>query len=554
MQALRDAADVTIYTPGSSAGIPVNLVGSLRSPTLSWDTEAETLRDEIEGTVTGLLGLVGIAADPLASREHVLLSNLVENAWRSGRDLDLAKLIGEIQDPPLRKLGVFDLDAFFPAADRTALALRLNGLFASPSFADWAAGAPLDPQTMLFTPDGKPRCAVVYLAHLSDEERQFVVTLVLSKVVTWMRGLPGSADLRALVYMDEVFGFAPPTAAPPSKKPLLTILKQARAFGVGMVVSTQNPVDLDYKAMSNAGTWLVGRLQTENDKLRVLEGLRSAAGGTDVEALDRTIGALEKRQFLMVRAKTPEPVLLTTRWVMSYLRGPLTRDEVTRLMRDAPRPAETPIEPITSSVAPDATEIPPPVADGIAVRHVSPSAPWIGEIGGLADGTRLHAYLAARVTVRYDDATAGIDETEEWEALFGPLEGDEATLLDAQTRVDYDDRDFTTSAPTAVTYVIPSADVGEASFFRETRARADPAARRRRAARSPAQPRAEALLATRRERRGVPGPLRRRSAGEGRRADGEDPRPFRGEARPTGDCARDGSPSGRGAEGGRALP
>ena len=334
---LRAAADVTIYTPGSTAGVPLNVVGSLQAPKLSWDTEAETLRDEIEGLVTSLLALAGIDAAPLSSREHVLLSNLIENAWRAGRDLDLGSLIGEIQSPPLRKLGVFEIDAFFPPKDRTELALKLNAIVAAPSFEAWGEGAALDAQSLLFTPEGKARAAIVYLAHLSDEERQFVVTLVLSKLVTWMRGQPGTSDLRVLSYMDEVFGFVPPTAAPPAKKPILTILKQGRAFGVGIVLATQNPVDLDYKAMSNAGTWLVGRLQTERDKARVLEGLRSAAGGTDVAALDAAIGGLEKRQFLLVSAKSSQPQIFATRWAMSYLRGPLTKDQVASLMKDVPR-------------------------------------------------------------------------------------------------------------------------------------------------------------------------------------------------------------------------
>ncbi len=338
VQALRDAAELTIYTPGSSAGIPLNLIGSLRAPALSWETEAETLRDEIEGTVTSLLGLVGVGGDPLASREHVLLSNLVEHAWRGGRDLDLGGLIGEIQSPPLRKLGVFDLDAFFPPAERTELALKLNALVASPSFAIWGEGAALDPAELLGAP-GSPRAAIVYLAHLSEEERQFAVTLILSKVVTWMRGLSGTSDLRALVYMDEVYGFVPPTAVPPAKKPILTILKQARAYGVGMVLATQNPVDLDYKAMSNAATWLVGRLQTERDKERVLEGLRSAAGGTDLAALDEAVGGLQKRQFLLVSAHEPKPVVFSTRWAMSYLRGPLTKEQIEILMQGRERPA-----------------------------------------------------------------------------------------------------------------------------------------------------------------------------------------------------------------------
>lgn len=347
MQALRDAADVTIYTPGSEAGVPLNVVGSLAAPPLSWDTEAETLRDEIEGTVTSLLALVGLEADPLASREHVLLSNLVESAWRAGRNLDLGALIGEVAQPPLRKLGVFDVDQFFPPKERTELAFRLNALVASPTFAAWGAGAPIDVQSLLFTPEGKPRAAVVYLAHLSDEERQFVVTLVFAKLVTWMRGQPGTPDLRALVYMDEVFGYVPPTAAPPAKKPILTVLKQGRAFGCGLVLSTQNPVDLDYKAMANAATWLVGRLQTENDKARVLEGLRSAAGGTDVAALDVAIGGLQKRQFLLVSAKSDRPRLFGTRWAMSYLRGPLTKEQVATLMdgRHTPAAAPSPMAP-----------------------------------------------------------------------------------------------------------------------------------------------------------------------------------------------------------------
>src|SRR6187401_2563126 len=393
LQALKDAGDVTIYTPGSTAGVPLNIVGSLDAPPLSWDTDTEALRDEIEGTVTSLLALVGIKADPLASREHVLLSNLIENAWRAGRDLDLGVLIGEIQTPPIRKLGVFEIDQFFPPADRTKLAFSLNALVASPTFAAWGEGEPLDPQAMLFTPDGKPRCAVVYLAHLSEEERQFVVTLVFSKLVTWMRGQEGTPDLRALAYMDEVFGYVPPSAAPPAKKPILTIFKQGRAFGMGLVLSTQNPVDLDYKAMSNAGTWLVGRLQTANDKARVLEGLRSAAGTTDVAELDRAIGGLDKRQFLLVSAKSSTPRLLTTRWAMSYLRGPLTKEQLAGLKpaasdvapaaaaaaqppsAPAPDEAATPAAPAATAaeLGADETPIPPPVAVGIAVSYLDPA-------------------------------------------------------------------------------------------------------------------------------------------------------------------------------------
>jgi hypothetical protein len=467
IKALREAADFQIYTPGSEAGIPLNVVGSLKAPALPWDTEAETLREEIEGTVTSLLGLVGVAADPLASREHVLLSNLIENAWRAGRDLDLGTLIGEIVTPPIRKLGVFEIDAFFPPADRTALAMKLNALVASPSFAAWGAGEALDPATLLRTPDGKPRCAIVYLAHLSDPERQFVVTLLLSKLVTWMRGQPGTSDLRTLVYMDEVFGFVPPTAMPPAKKPILTIFKQGRAFGVGMVLSTQNPVDLDYKAMSNAGTWLVGRLQTERDKARVLEGLRSAAGATDVQELDVAVGGLQKRQFLLVSAKGSAPALFGTRWAMSYLRGPLTKDQIGTLAQGVAPHAEA----VAASPAPppeqaaDESAVAPAVADGVPVRFLDPAAPWAAQVGAAAGQGRLQAFLAARVSIRFDDAKAGLDHTEEWEALYGPLDG--GLDLDRETHVDYDDRDFRAEPPAGGGYVLPGAAIAEASFFRD---------------------------------------------------------------------------------------
>ncbi len=484
---LRAAADVTIYTPGSTAGVPLNVVGSLRAPKLSWDTEAETLRDEIEGLVTSLLALAGIDAAPLSSREHVLLSNLIENAWRAGRDLDLGSLIGEIQTPPLRKLGVFEIDAFFPPKDRTELALKLNAIVAAPSFEAWGEGAALDAQSLLFTPEGKARAAIVYLAHLSDEERQFVVTLVLSKLVTWMRGQPGTSDLRVLSYMDEVFGFVPPTAAPPAKKPILTILKQGRAFGVGIVLATQNPVDLDYKAMSNAGTWLVGRLQTERDKARVLEGLRSAAGGTDVAALDAAIGGLEKRQFLLVSSKSSQPQIFATRWAMSFLRGPLTKDQVASLMKDVPRAAEAPPDAApepTAGTAPEAatgtaapapeaaappsdaeTPVAPAAPSGVPVQYLDPAAPWASSVGGAAGGTRLRAFVAARVDLRYDDTTAGIDEAQEFEALYGPLDG--GLDLDQETVVDYDDRDLGAQPPAGATYVLPEAPIGQGSFFKD---------------------------------------------------------------------------------------
>ncbi|HKE78814.1 MAG TPA: hypothetical protein VKB54_05870, partial [Solirubrobacteraceae bacterium] len=339
-------------------------------------------------------------------------------------------------------------------------------LLASPSFAAWGEGEPLDPGGLLRTSDGKPRAAIVYLAHLSEEERQFVVTLVLSKLVTWMRGQPGASDLRALVYMDEVYGFAPPTAAPPAKKPILTILKQARAFGVGMVLATQNPVDLDYKAMSNAGTWLVGRLQTENDKARVLEGLKSAAGGADVAALDATIGSLPKRGFMLVSAKANQPVVFQTRWAMSYLRGPLTKDEVSTLMAQAPRTAAAAAPAAPAAPTPDdATPVAPAVASGINVAYLDAAAPWAASVEAAPGGERLRAYVAARVSVRFNDTRAAIDERQEYEALYGPLDG--GLDLERETTVDFDDRDFGEAAPAPAHYVLPAAPIDKPAFFKE---------------------------------------------------------------------------------------
>jgi hypothetical protein len=306
---------------------------------------------------------------------------------------------------------------------------------------------------------------VIYLAHLSEQERQLVVTLVLSRLITWMHGQSGTSELRGLVYLDEVMGFAPPTAMPPSKKPILTLMKQARAFGIGMVIATQNPVDLDYKAMANAGSWFVGRLQTERDKERVLEGLRSAAGGVDVGALDTAIGGLEQRQFLLQSAHRDTPDLFSTRWAMSFLRGPLTKEQIEQLTPDTPQSAEESVTVTQSPLADDESAVAPPVADGVPVRWLDPAAPWAAEIGADAAGTRLQAFLAARVNLRFDDTKAGLDTAQEWEAVYGPLDG--GLDLDRETTVDYDDRDLRPDAPDGAAYVLPSVPLDEPSFFRD---------------------------------------------------------------------------------------
>jgi len=473
---LSEHSDVVIFTPGSTAGLPLDVIGSLAPPAADWATEAEAIRDEIQGFASGLLGLIDVDADPLTSREHILISNLVEEAWRNGRSLDMATLLGWIQHPPLRKLGVFDVDTFFPPKDRLELAMRLNGLLAAPGFSAWMEGTPIDVPTLLWDERGRPRAAVVYLAHLSDEERQFVVTLVLSRLVTWMRSQPGSSELRALVYMDEVFGFVPPTAMPPAKKPILTLLKQARAFGVGMILATQNPVDLDYKAMSNAGTWAIGRLQTERDKRRIVDALSSARGDVDVAAISEEISGLGKRQFLLHDVHEDAPRLFTTRWAMSYLRGPLTREQIHVLMQDRHPPgAERPDDdgstgslPEMASASPEAgpATAMPPIAAKVPVFHVDPAAPWAARLDADPTATTFAAGLAARLRVHYDDRAAGVDHTEEWEAVFFPAP--ERLDPERAIHVDYDDRDLR-EPPGEARYLPPRAPLDDPAYFRQAR-------------------------------------------------------------------------------------
>ena len=327
---LSNSAQFAVFTPGSDSGISINILASLKAPSLPWESNKETLRERISGTVTALLGLVGMDnIDPVRLREHILLSNIFENAWSQGKDLDLGELILQTQSPPFPKLGVFDVNTFFPEKDRFELAMLLNNILAAPAFQVWIEGQPLDIPTLLYTSDGKPRHSVFYIAHLSDSERMFFITLLYSAVETWMRSQTGTTSLRALVYFDEIFGYLPPVANPPSKQPMLRMLKQARAFGVGQVLVTQNPVDVDYKALSNAGTWMIGKLQTDQDKQRLLDGLDSAMSGSlDRAEYDRLISTLGKRIFLLHNVNAKGPALFQTRWAMNYLTGPLTRTQI----------------------------------------------------------------------------------------------------------------------------------------------------------------------------------------------------------------------------------
>ena len=412
---LRQAAEVAIYTPGSDAGRPLSILRSFAAPDAATLGEATALKERISSSVAGLLALLAIDADPIRSREHILLSAILDAAWRKAQSPGLADIIQAVQKPPFDKVGVFDVESFYPAKDRMELALRINGLLAAPGFDAWLHGEALDVQRLLYTDDGRPRIAIISIAHLGDAERMFVVTLVANEIVAWMRRQPGTTSLRALFYMDEVFGYFPPSAMPPSKLPLLTLMKQARAFGLGTVLATQNPVDLDYKGLGNAGTWFIGRLQTERDKNRVIEGLlgTDAAGGMDRAALEALMSNLSQRTFLMRNVNDDAPVLFRTRWAMSYLRGPLTLNEIRRLTVAAPAPAAATAATAENVTRPTATPggktSRPVVQAGVVERFLKPPP--------AAQPPNYQPRLGARVRARFVDAKAGMDAWESWYCL-----------------------------------------------------------------------------------------------------------------------------------------
>ncbi len=444
-----------ILTPGLLRGQPINLLGSL-NPTVERDPEGSA--DELDGLVGAILGMLGLDPNPLTSKPYVLLSALIGRAWAQGLPLDFPTLIQQVQSPPVRKLGVFQVDTFYPLDERNTLAMSLNSLLASPAFATWCTGRPLDIEQLLDR--GAPRSTIIYLAHASEEERQFVVALLLGKLITWVRRQPGTSALRALVYLDEVAGYAPPNAMPGTKRPLLTLLKQARAQGVGMVLATQNPVDLDYKALSNAGTWWLGRLQTPQDRARVLDGLEHA--GPAREALDKQLASLKTREFVVQQLGGRPPTALATRWALSYLRGPLTPREIENLVPHAP-PEEQAAEPPRAD-SPVGLEIMPQVARDALVCFLRPDAPWLDQLGIHLDSPVLRPALAARVSLRFDDTKAGIDETVEWEALWYPLDNQ---LRGKPHRLDYDERDFTTVAPPGARYAEDCPPLDEPALFRQ---------------------------------------------------------------------------------------
>lgn len=418
IQRMLDAADFTIYTPGSDAGVPLSIMKSFAAPDEELRADRELMRDRVTATATSLLGMAGIDADPVQSREHALLANIFDSAWKNGEDLDLGGVIARVQKPPFEKVGVLDLESFYPSKDRFGLAMALNNLLASPGFECWLQGEPLDVGSLLYTPQGKPRISIFSIAHLSDSERMFFVSLLLNQTLSWVRTQPGTTSLRALLYMDEIFGYFPPTANPPSKKPLLTLLKQARAFGFGVVLATQNPVDLDYKGLANTGTWFIGRLQTERDKARVMEGLEgaSAAGGGkfDRQKMEQTLAGLGNRVFLLNSVHDDTPVLFETRWAMSYLRGPLARTEIKRLM--APR-KQKPAEAEPASQPPAGRTAAPKAAETPAHRASAPVLPpdvpqYFVPLQSRGEAV-YQPRLLAGAQVQFREPKAGIDELRE---------------------------------------------------------------------------------------------------------------------------------------------
>ena len=408
IERLRNSAEFVIYTPGSSAGLPVSILSSFAAPPQSAHLDREGMAERASATATSLLALAGADAEP-RSREHTLLASLFGAAWAAGQDLDLATLIQRVQSPPFEKVGVVDLASFFPEKERFELAMRLNGLLAAPGFSQWLEGAPLDPASLLYTAQGKPRVAIFTISHLGDAERMFFVSLLLNQIVAWMRSQSGTTSLRAVLYMDEILGYFPPVANPPAKAPLLTLLKQGRAFGIGVVLATQNPVDLDYKGLANTGTWFLGKLQTERDKARMLDGLEGAAGAMDRAETDRLLSALDKRVFLLHNVHEQAPVVFQTRWTLSYLRGPISRDQIRKLQRDGEVVRDR--EPHADRTV--RTEMPAPASRGGAAPVVPPGIQqfFIPRPAGASGPAHYTPVVLGAARLGFGDTKLKIDET-----------------------------------------------------------------------------------------------------------------------------------------------
>jgi hypothetical protein len=456
IEKLRDSAEFAVYTPGSTNGRPLSIMKSFGAPDPEIVNDPDLLQDRVTTAATSVLTLAGIDAEPIKSREHVLLATLFTDSWRAGRDLDLATLIAHIQSPPIAKVGVLDLESFFPAKDRFALAMQLNQLLAAPGFHAWLEGEALDIDRLLYGLNGRPRISIVSIAHLDDQERMFFVSLLLNEIVGWMRSQRGTSSLRAMVYFDEVFGFLPPVANPPSKRPLLTLLKQARAFGLGVVVATQNTVDLDYKALANAGTWLLGRLQTERDKARVLDGLEGAAGASgaafDRPALDKLLSALGKRQFLLHNVHEKEPLVFETRWALSYMRGPLGREEIKRLIGTVPNVPSVPEVPRAGFSTGVNQPVGTPGTSGTRrIAEIPLLDPAIEQFF-VPGGSHYAPMLIGFARISYADSKLGLDETRDVTMVTPITDAPVPVNWEQAEPADFSVNDLSKSAPAGASF------------------------------------------------------------------------------------------------------
>ena len=461
---LKASADFAVYTPGSNAGTPVSVLRSFAPPTADIMAEKDLLRDRIQSTVTALLALLGIEADPITSREHILLSNIIESSWAAGKALDLAGMIHAIQSPPFARIGIMDLEAFYPPNDRFQLAMRLNNLLAAPGFEAWLEGEPIIINHLMYTEQGRPRASIFSISHLSDTERMFFVSVLLNEILAWMRSQPGTTSLRALVYMDEIFGYFPPVKNPPSKAPLLTLLKQARAFGLGVVLSTQNPVDLDYKGLSNTGTWFIGRLQTDRDKARVIEGLEGAAAGTGFNRsrMEEVLAGLGQRVFLLNNVHENAPVVFQTRWVLSYLRGPMTREQIKTLKMDRSA-TQTPATVASPAAAAAPTAPAKPAAPAPAPASKAPVLPpginvYYLPASGAGQGLEYFPALAGWIDVHYSSAKYKVSASEKVSLASMFEEGPVAMDWDAAREIPLEPADLETEPLTGASFAeLPAA-------------------------------------------------------------------------------------------------
>jgi hypothetical protein len=459
---LRAAAEFAVYTPGSRAGRAVNVLGSFDPPAAAVREDRDLLRELVQSTATSLLSLAGVETDT-TGREHALVANILHTVWSGGKGFDLPGMIRAIQEPPFSRVGVMDLDAFFPAKERFQLAMRFNSVLAAPGFEAWLEGEPLDIGRLLFTPQGRPRASIFSISHLGDAERMFFVSKLLNEILSWVRTQPGTSSLRALLYMDEIFGYFPPVSNPPSKQPLLTLLKQARAFGLGVVLSTQNPVDLDYKGLANAGTWFIGRLQTEGDKNRVMAGLEGAAAGRSFDRgrIERTLSGLGKRVFLMNNVHEDQPAIFQTRWTLSYLAGPMTRDHIRRLMPAAPgqapaSPAQAPDAAIAPAAA-AASSAPPVLAPGISAWYLRPESPAVR--------VEYYPHVLASVEIRYANPRLAVDQARRM-ALAAPLsDGPVALDWDQSLTVAFDRAELAPTPPPEAAFAELPAAAGKPKAY-----------------------------------------------------------------------------------------